>query len=82
MKKHSLEKWHQQGRELTNNHCEICHKWFEDEMLCGHHPNTQKAHPEWRLNPINRLIVCQYCHNKIHNGEIKIDKTKYRPETN
>lgn len=79
-KKPKLEEWHQEGREKTGNFCEVCRLWFPDEMLCGHHVFSQKAYPQWRLHPKNRLMVCQQCHNKIHSGKVKIDKDNYRPE--
>ena len=78
-KKDKLDQWHQEGREKTKNHCELCGLWFPDEMLCGHHPFSQKAYPQWRLYPKNRVMTCQQCHNKIHNGQIKINKDQYRP---
>lgn len=78
-KKIDLTTWHEEGRKLSNNYCEVCGHYFSPNMLTGHHVFSQKAYPQWRLNPKNRLIVCQECHNKIHNGQIKIDREKYRP---
>lgn len=68
----NLTKWHKEGREKSNNHCEVCRRWFPDNMLAGHHVKSRGSRIDLKLDPNNRKIVCQECHNKIHNGTIKL----------
>jgi hypothetical protein len=70
----NLKEWHEEGRRKSNNHCEVCQRWFPDNMLCGHHCKSKKSRPDLKLDPTNRLMVCYQCHFKIHSGEIKINK--------
>jgi DNA mismatch repair protein MutS len=73
--------------QLYINKCSICDKQFkkDDDVynLDTHHINHQKncidnnvVGKEYikKNDKCNLVVVCRKCHNKIHNGEIEIDK--------
>ncbi|EKO3933625.1 HNH endonuclease [Psychromonas sp. KJ10-10] len=53
--------------------CELCPN---DTNLHGHHIIDLGFGGEGE--PENILVVCKPCHDKIHNGEIKINTFDYR----
>lgn len=40
-----------------------------NQMVCGHHRKSKKAHPELRLVVENGICVCKECHTLIHSGK-------------
>ena len=71
------KEWHYLVCARENYVCEKCgHNfdyecyfdvWRVNEMVCGHHCKSKKAHPKLRLVVSNGKCVCKPCHQKIHN---------------
>lgn len=43
-----------------------------NQYVCGHHKQTKKAHPELRYDLNNGVCLCLWCHQKVHNGTLKL----------
>lgn len=65
--------WHQAVRDREMNICQGCHRFFDDNMLCGHHVKTKKAHPRLRHDINNGIAVCLKCHTFIHSRHLLIE---------
>ncbi|EEF8158878.1 TPA: HNH endonuclease [Citrobacter amalonaticus] len=61
------------AKTRENNICELCQN---DTNIHGHHIIDVGFGGEGE--PENILVVCKPCHDKIHNGEIKINTYDFR----
>ena len=78
-KKTDLQPFHDAVCERDAYICQTCTrdfsfpKYFDDrtgrnQYVCGHHLDSQGAHPESKLDPDVGECVCFECHNLIHKG--------------
>lgn len=51
-----------------NHECQICHGKSKDKILNVHHIESRKTGGN---APDNLITLCETCHHKYHNGEIK-----------
>lgn len=56
-----------------NHECQYCHGKSKDKVLNVHHIVTRKTGGN---SPNNLITLCETCHKKYHNGEIKLKVTK------
>ncbi len=68
----NLKELHELVRYREDNTCQICWKWFPDNMCCPHHVKTRGSRPDLKHDPDNCILVDLSCHNKIHSGQVKI----------
>jgi 5-methylcytosine-specific restriction endonuclease McrA len=63
----SSNKWKRLKRSLfsISNKCEYC---GSTEKLTVHHIKPRSSNPELSFEPSNLVILCEKCHNHIHNG--------------
>jgi len=52
-----------------NHECQICHGKSGDKILNVHHIESRKTGGN---SPDNLITLCETCHHKYHNGEIKV----------
>lgn len=45
-----------------------CEKCGELHNLTVHHVKPRQTHPELAFEPSNLVVLCQECHNIVHNG--------------
>ena len=74
------KEWHRLVCERDSYKCRVCNTSYNypyffnekgiNQYVCGHHDETQGAHPELRLETDIGVCVDLGCHNKIHNGEL------------
>jgi len=76
-----LKQFHKLVCERDDWTCQVCGKYYGydhyfqgdiNQYVMGHHIKTQGSSPEERLNINNGACIDVECHNKIHNGEIKL----------
>jgi N6-L-threonylcarbamoyladenine synthase len=72
---------YQQGEQLNfwnvreyvfwrdNHECQICHGKSKDKILNVHHIESRKTGGD---SPNNLITLCETCHNKYHQGKIKV----------
>lgn len=53
-----------------NHECQICYGKSKDKVLNVHHIESRKIGGD---APNNLITLCETCHNKYHEGEIKIN---------
>lgn len=76
----NLKEWHKIVCEKAGYVCANCGMnyapecYFQEDnngrinqMVCGHHIKSQKAHPELKYDVDNGECLCRHCHNKTHN---------------
>ena len=56
-----------------NHECQHCHGKSKDKVLNVHHIVTRKTGGN---SPNNLITLCETCHKKYHNGEIKLKVIK------
>jgi len=91
MKAKNMKEWHNMVCERDGYICQACGTdyscgcYFDDETgrnnhVCGHHKDTQGAHPELRLETDVGECVDLNCHTLIHSGMSKeqIRKLKHK----
>ena len=53
-----------------NHTCQVCHGKSKDKILNVHHIESRKTGGD---SPNNLITLCETCHNKLHNGELKVE---------
>lgn len=53
-----------------NHTCQVCHGKSKDKILNVHHIESRKTGGD---SPNNLITLCETCHNKLHDGELKVE---------
>ena len=86
----NIKEFHKAVCLRENYTCEGCGKYFgyecffledgRNSAVLGHHEDSQGSHPKTKLETDIGRCLCtispNFCHQKVHNGELKLKKRR------